>query len=161
MSLGTMGEMQVDSYFERRSVFMHYLKNMAMLSINGLTMVAYGFALEYLMQTFNITSFAANASIIVGSVIAFLPLIFKLDVVTHTSEREQSVLFFWKRRTCEAKTIQQISFLGLVPIHTQTLHTTATIDQPDFKATAKEILAICVPVANGYLSTAKNVKRIK
>lgn len=124
--------------------------------------MGYGFINDYLMKTFNVQSATSKTIIIVGLVIAVLPMIFKIDVFDISMSWQKSFILFWKKSHYKMETVKQVSFFGLIPIKTQIIKSVHTIDNPPFSKVAGEIAEVVtsfIPGINSWISLLINIIR--
>jgi hypothetical protein len=144
-----------------------HFRNMIMLSVNGLSIVAYAFVLDSLIKLFNIDSYSAHTLIVIGSIVAFLPLIIKIDVFEKRASWEDSHLIFWKKKEYKTTTCVQYSLLGILPIgEPREVNSEHSLDQPSIQTIGNDIgdtlrlASHFLPVINSYIDTAINIKKL-
>jgi hypothetical protein len=138
-----------------------------MLVVNGLIVVFYGLVHDKIMHFFGVGSTTAQIVVIVGLIVAFLPLLVKPEVYTRSSHEQKPHFIFWKREFSKVETVKRLRLFGLIPLGSgEVLNSETTLDQPGFKEVSGEIvetIAAFIPVLGPMISqgfTAARQKRL-
>ncbi|MDR2478934.1 MAG: hypothetical protein LBD48_06440 [Treponema sp.] len=144
---------------------MGVFRNTMMLVINGLIVVFYGLVHDKVMRFFGVTSTTAQIIVIVGIIIAFLPMLIRPEVYDRPSTKEKGFLF-WKRLEVTRTTVRVTRLFGLIPIKEEVLESVTTSNGPSFREAANEVaetLVSLIPVFGPLASlpfAAKKPKRL-
>jgi hypothetical protein len=147
---------------------MDTLRNTIMLIVNGLIVMFYGLVHEKLMHFFGVESTTAQIIVIVGLVVAFLPLLVKPEVYTFNGHEQKSHFVFWKKDEYTTVTYKRMRLLGLIPLGTgDVINADTRLEQPGIKEVTGEIaetVAAFIPVLGPLISqgfTAARQRRLE
>jgi hypothetical protein len=142
---------------------MDTLRNMIMLIVNGLIVAFYGLVHDRLMHFFGVESTTAQIIVIVGLVVAFLPLLVKPEVYTYSAHEQKSHFVFWKKDEHTTVTFRRMRLLGLIPLgQGDVINSETTLNQPGLKEVAGEIgETVCafIPVYAYPTGTGSTISR--
>jgi hypothetical protein len=146
---------------------MDTLRNTIMLVVNGLIVVFYGLVHDKIMHFFGVESTTAQIIVIVGLVVAFLPLLVKPEVYTRSRHTQRSHFVFWKKDEYNTETVRRMRLLGLIPLgEGEVINSETILEQPGFKEISGEIvetITCFIPVLGPMISqgfTAARQKRL-
>ncbi|OHD19684.1 MAG: hypothetical protein A2086_01690 [Spirochaetes bacterium GWD1_27_9] len=131
---------------------MKTLKNIIPLLSNGLLIMCAGYINDFLIKTFNIQSTVSKIIIIIGLIIIFLPLIFKVEVFETHESKEKSVMLFLKETHYTTKQVKQISLFGLLPIYTTDLKSEHTVKSLQTSNITNILTKLTYSFINGFTS---------
>lgn len=141
---------------------MNTIKNSIILTVNGLALMLYGYYNDYLMQYFNVESTTSKVIIVIGLLLAIIPMIIKVDVFERFDSLEKHFLIFFTEKHYKKSSIQEISIFGLIPITTKELSTESSINlfpNSEVIGESLELISCFIPVLNSWSSLFINLIR--